>query len=105
MRNDRARRARLRAMKRLGVAVLLLAIVGCSLPHDPERTLARVRSGVLRAGYTVAPPFADGPADDPTGVEVDLVEAFAEELGASVEWTEGSEAELLGALEVRALDV
>ena len=92
-------------MKRLGVAVLLIAVVGCSVPRDPEGTLARVRSGVLRAGYTSAPPFADGPVDDPTGVEVDVVEGFAEELGASVEWTEGSEAELLKALEVRALDI
>ena len=92
-------------MKRLGVAVLLLALVGCSVPRDPEGTLERVRGGVLRAGFTEAPPFAVGPVDDPSGVEVDIVEGFAEELGATVEWTAGSEAELLKALEVRALDV
>ena len=86
--------------------VLAVLISGCgTIPRDPEGTLERVRGGVLRAGFTVAHPWAAGPADDPEGVEVDLVERFAQELGAEVEWFEGSEAELFEALEVRALDL
>lgn len=88
----------------LGVIVVLLA--GCgSVPRDPEGTLERVQGGVLRAGYTVAHPWAEGPVDDPTGIEIDLVEQFAQEQDATVEWIEGSEAELFEALEVRALDI
>lgn len=87
------------------VAVLVVLLAACAVPRDPEGTLNRVRGGVLRAGFTEAPPFASGSADDPAGVEVDIVEGFAAELDATVEWTVGSEAELLKALEVRALDV
>jgi polar amino acid transport system substrate-binding protein len=93
-------------MRAVLVAVLVVVLAACdTIPRDPEGTLQRVRGDVLRAGYTVAHPWAGGPADDPEGVEVDLVERFAEELGATVEWTEGSEAELFEALEVRALDL
>ena len=93
-------------MRGAAVALLVLLLAGCgSVPRDPEGTLDRVRGGVLRAGYTVAHPWAEGPVDDPTGIEIDLVEQFASELGATVEWTEGSQAELFEALEVRALDV
>lgn len=92
-------------MKRLGVAVLVVSLVACGVPRDPEGTLDRVRGGVLRAGFTESPPFASGPATDPSGIEVDIVEGFANELGATVEWITGPEAELLKALEVRALDL
>lgn len=87
-------------------AVLIVLLAGCgTIPRDPEGTLARVRGGVLRAGFTVAHPWATGPEDDPEGIEVDLVERFAQELDATVEWVEGSEAELFEALEVRSLDL
>ena len=93
-------------MRGVLVAVLVVLLAGCtSIPRDPEGTLDRVRGGVLRAGFTAVHPWATGPAEDPKGVEVELVERFAEELGASVEWVEGSEAELFEALEVRALDL
>lgn len=93
-------------MKAVATVLLFSLLVACgSIPRDPEGTLERVRGGVLRVGFTDAPPFAEGPADDPSGVEVDLVEQFAQELGASVEWVKGAEAELFEALEVRALDL
>ena len=37
--------------------------------------------------------------------DVEHVEQFAHELGAKVEWVDGSEAELISALEVRELDL
>src|SRR5687768_9532904 len=93
-------------MRAVSLTVLVILLAGCgTIPRDPEGTLDRVRGGVLRAGFTVAHPWATGPESGPDGIEVDLVEAFAEELGATVEWTEGSEAELFEALEVRALDL
>lgn len=93
-------------MKAVATVLLFSLLVACSsIPRDPEGTLERVRGDVLRVGFTDAPPFAEGPADDPSGIEVDLVEQFAEELDASVEWVKGAEAELFEALEVRALDL
>ena len=58
----------------------------------------------MRVGITESPPWTvlDG---EPSGVEVDLIERFAEELDASIEWTEGSEYEVFTALEERSVDV
>jgi polar amino acid transport system substrate-binding protein len=85
------------------VAAVLLA--GCGIPRDPETTLERVRGGTLRAGITASDPWTTLEGGRPGGVEVELVERFAAELGARVEWVDGSEADLIGALEVRELDL
>ncbi len=86
---------------------LLVAVVaaGCGIPRDPESTLDRVREGTLRAGITASEPWTTLEDGRPGGVEVRLVERFAEELGTRVEWVDGSEAELIRALEVRELDL
>ena len=59
--------------------------------------------GTVRAGITSHPPWTI--PSEPGGVEVTLIEGLAEELDSEVEWTEGSEAELIGALELGQLDV
>jgi polar amino acid transport system substrate-binding protein len=89
------------------VAVALLAVLaaGCGVPRDPETTLDRVTGGTLRAGITASEPWTTLEGGRPGGVEVELVERFARELGARVEWVDGSEADLIGALEVRELDL
>jgi polar amino acid transport system substrate-binding protein len=90
----------------LVVAVLLaVGVAGCGIPRDPEGTLDRVRGGTLRAGITASQPWTTLDGGRPGGVEVELVEQFADELGARVAWVDGSEAELIGALEVRELDL
>ncbi|MPZ72023.1 MAG: transporter substrate-binding domain-containing protein [Nitriliruptorales bacterium] len=93
------------AVKRHLLVLLLVATAACDIPRDPEGTLQRVAGDVLRAGFTEAPPWASGAVSDPQGVEVELVEGFAETLGARVEWTKAPEAELFKALEVRSLDI
>ena len=96
---------------RSGLAALVVAVLlavgaaGCGIPRDPEGTLDRVRGGTLRAGITASEPWTTLEGGRPGGVEVELVEQFAHELGAKVEWVDGSEAELIGALEVRELDL
>jgi polar amino acid transport system substrate-binding protein len=87
------------------VALLAALAAGCGVPRDPESTLDRVRGGTLRAGITVSDPWTTLDAGRPGGVEVELVERFAGELGATVEWVDGSEADLIAALEVRELDL
>ena len=89
----------------VAAALLTVLVAGCGIPRDPESTLDRVRGGTLRAGITASEPWTTLDGGRPGGVEVELVERFAAELGAAVEWVDGSEAELIGALEVRELDL
>lgn len=90
--------------------VLALAVAGCGItvPTDPEGTLDRVRGGELRVGVSPDDPWTTLPGGDqapPAGIEVELVEAFAEHLGAEVVWEVGSEERLVGDLEDGRLDV
>lgn len=91
-----------------GVA-LLLAGCGVQVPADPDGTLDRVRdSGTLRAGASPNEPWVQLPAQrggEPGGVEPDLVEAFADRLGAEVEWTVSGEEDLVGRMERGELDL
>ena len=87
----------------LGVCALLL-VAGCATPpEDPEGTLDRVRGGTMRVGITENDPWTL--LDGPSGVEVELVERFAEQLDADIEWTDGSEQDLFGALEAGSIDL
>ena len=93
-------------MKRPLALLLLVPLIGCGIPRDPEGTLERVTGGSMRVGVTAADPFTIVEGDEPTGgVEVQLVEAFAGSIDAEIEWVTGSEEELFGALEVRELDL
>jgi polar amino acid transport system substrate-binding protein len=93
----------------MGRACLLLIaaalLSGCQFPRDTEGTLDRVRGGVMRVGVTHAEPWVKLKGAEPAGVEVELIERFAETLGARVEWVEGSESDLMEALHGRHLDV
>ena len=81
---------------------LTVATAGCGIPRDPEDSLERVRrTGVLRAGITAREPFTTGTG----GPEADVITAFAQSLGATVEWHAGSESTLFEALEKFELDV
>ncbi|WP_347755681.1 transporter substrate-binding domain-containing protein [Agrococcus sp. ProA11] len=97
-----------RALKGL-IAVVAAAtlLAGCSsIPADPDGTLERVRGGTLRVGVTENPPWVElSDAGEPAGTEPELVVAFADELGAEVEWTDGSESRLAAALEAGELDL
>jgi polar amino acid transport system substrate-binding protein len=84
------------------VAVLL---AGCQYPRDPEGTLDRVRGGVMRVGVTHVDPWVKLDGGAPGGVEVELLQRFAQTLDAEIEWVEGSETELMEALHGRQLDV
>lgn len=83
---------------------LLLMLSACDdfrYPQDPENTLDRVTAnGTMRAMAVDHDPFVVTDGDRPTGgVEVRLVEAFAEELGVRVEWRTAPTFEALEALD------
>ena len=90
----------------------LLAGVLCLLsacdpyPRDPHRTLEKIeRSGTLWAGYSQHPPWTRTVDGEPRGVEIELVEALADQLDVQVRWLEMSESELIDALERREVQI
>jgi polar amino acid transport system substrate-binding protein len=90
----------------LTLALIAGLLGGCDFPRDPEGTLDRVRGGVMRVGVAPADPWVQVPdRGEPAGVEVELVERFADSLDARVEWVEGSETDLMEALHGRQLDI
>jgi ABC-type amino acid transport substrate-binding protein len=90
----------------------LLALAGCgtSYPADPEGTLDRVRGGTLRVGASpngdwVQLPAGSGGAARVEGREAGLVQRFAEQLGADIEWVTGTEQVLADELKHGELDL
>lgn len=92
-------------MRWLTSLVLALVVAGCGLPRDVDGALERVRGGALRAGVTDNPPWTEVGDGEPAGAEVELVERFADGLGARVEWRRGSESALMTALGNGELDL
>ena len=85
---------------------LALLTAGCQVPRDVEGTLDRVEDGgTLRVGVSEHEPYVVLDSAQPSGVEVDLLEEFARELNAEVEFTRGGEEELVEQLREGELDV
>lgn len=83
----------------------LSACTSSGYPADPEGTLDRITHGTLRVGVVHHPPFVDASGAEPSGVEPDLVRAFAAEHDARTEWTVSGEEALMTALEKGDLDL
>ncbi|WP_354501786.1 ABC transporter substrate-binding protein [Mycetocola sp. 2940] len=94
---------------RFAAAVLLLAagLSGCSsIPADPEGTLDRVSGGTLRVGISPNGDWTDmSDGGEASGIEVTLVEGFAESIDADVAWVEGGEEQLFTRLHEGSLDM
>jgi polar amino acid transport system substrate-binding protein len=93
---------------RLTVVLLLVAIAvaGCQYPRDPDGTLNRVEDGVMRVGVTEADPWVVLEGDRPVGgAEVELARRFARDVGARIEWVQGSEEELVDAAKEGQIDL
>lgn len=86
--------------------VIILAFTGCgiTIPTDPDGTLGRVTEGQLRVGIADNPPRTVD-AGEVSGVEVALVEEFAETIDADIRWVAGSESQLIDGLETGKLDI
>jgi ABC-type amino acid transport substrate-binding protein len=91
----------LRGLVLLGLA----AVAACDLPHDPNDTLERVQKGVMRVGAIEAEPWVRWSELGPSGIEVALIEEFAGELDARVEWIRGGESQVLLALSEERIDL
>lgn len=85
---------------------LTLTVSACQFPRDVGGTLDNVKGRTLRVGLTEAEPWVSLQHENPSGVEVALIREFADRLGAArVDYTTGSEEELVEALHARELDV
>ncbi len=95
-------------LRLVGVTFAILALSGCgtSFPADPDGTLDRVSGGTLRVGVSPNQDWTvSGAGGDPTGIEVDLVERFADTIDADIAWVEGGEERLMTDLEEGELDL
>lgn len=98
---------------RAGATVLVLLcmlflVPACtpSMPVDPEGTLDRIAGGTLRVGASDNGEWVSvEPTREPEGSEPELLRAFAAKLGASIEWSTGSEQVLAEDLKHGELDV
>jgi len=90
----------------LAASVALVGLAGCDFPADPEDTLENARGGTLRVGVIENEPWVvlNG-KEEPTGVEPELVRAFAESIDAEINWVEGSADELAPAVGGWQLDM
>ena len=80
----------------------VLSLSACGIPRDPEDSLDRIKqTRVVRAGIVEREPFTSATG----GPEADVITAFAQSLGAQVEWHRASESTLFEALEKFELDV
>ena len=75
------------------------------MPRDPEGTLERARAGTLRVGAVEAPPLVRRRGDEAIGPEADLLRAFAESIGARIEWRWEPLDEHMRALQAFEIDV
>lgn len=89
------------------ILAMSLALAGCGLtvPSDPGDTLQSVSDGELRVGVAPDAGLTDVSTAPPSGPLVDLVEEFAASLDADVQWTIGSEEELVVRVEEGDLDL
>lgn len=86
--------------------ILLALLLGaCQYPRDVDGTLDRASGGVMHVGVSESDPWVRTGGSEPGGVEVELLKRFAATIGARIEWVEGSESDLIEALEGRKLDV
>ena len=94
-----------RAAAVAATAVIVLTGCGVQIPTDPAGTLDAVRETTLHAGASPHVGFVEIDDGDVSGPEAEAVEAFADSLGADVDWTVASEEVLVRGLEGGALDV
>jgi ABC-type amino acid transport substrate-binding protein len=75
------------------------------MPRDPEGTFDRVQGGTMRVGVSPQAPWTELDGDQPGGIEVALLEKFADQVDAQIEWSTGAESELLRQLKTGGLDI
>jgi polar amino acid transport system substrate-binding protein len=89
----------------LVLALVALICMGCDFPRDPRGTLGRVQGGTMRVGIVDHDPWTRMEGGRPSGVEVELLEDFAQGLDAETSFVPGTTPELLEAARQGEVDV
>lgn len=98
-------------MRRFLVVLIFSVLAGCSSGATSESIDTTDRSSgtgrtLIAASNMMHPPFSSWDADGKAvGIEVDIVERAARELGSRVKWVERPFAELLSAIENGEIDI
>ncbi|NYE21454.1 hypothetical protein [Microbacterium immunditiarum] len=87
------------------VAAAVLSGCGTRIPADPDGTLDRVTHGTLRVGASPSGTLVVVDDGRVRGPLVELIEGFAAERDANLEWTVDSEEDLVDDLEGGRLDL
>jgi ABC-type amino acid transport substrate-binding protein len=86
-------------------AVAVAAQACSAIPRDTKGALDRATGGVLHVGVIEHRPWTIVEPQRIGGVEPQLLDRWASQIGARIEWHRGSIEELVEALERRELDV
>lgn len=78
---------------------LLPLLAGCSFPKDPEDSLQKAREHGLEVGIVHHPPFTMYENGKASGIEVEILEDFAQKEGLKINYTYGTETTLVKQLE------
>lgn len=97
----------MRCVRVLGGLLALLLVAGCGMiPRDPDDTLERIHNtGELVVGVSPSPPWTIVDGDDISGIEVDLVQGFADRLGVRLRLEPGGEQRLVEELDEGRLHI
>lgn len=89
------------------LAACLLLLSGCgTFPADSVGTLDRARDGDLVVGVSEHQPWTDVTENgEYSGSEIELIEGFAESIGAKVQWHNAPESVLAGKIKQDELDI
>ncbi len=85
-------------MKRLSLIVLIF-LVGCSFPKDPEDSFKKAQQEGLRVGIVDHPPYTTFEEGKAGGTEAAMIAGFAKQEGLKVQYFYGTESQLIKLLE------
>lgn len=74
-------------------------------PKDMRGTLKKVEHGTIVVGVTENPPYVIYQDGKLSGTDIELVQAFAKDLNANVEWVNGPESTVMTLLKEGQIDV
>ncbi|MBE0462564.1 transporter substrate-binding domain-containing protein [Halomonas sp. FME20] len=87
------------------IILAVLALAGCRYPVNIERPMADMQGGELNIGLSENPPWVINTDQGPAGLEVEIIQALAENMDATINWHWDSEGNLLAALSHYQLDL
>ena len=87
------------------LALVALVSASCDFPLDPRGTLDKVRNGTMLVGIVDHDPWTRIEEGHASGIEVELLKDFAQELGAKASFVPGTTPDLLEAAHQGEVDV